>query len=222
METIGKQDIKRMSNFKASKVDIERRCENCACFNGKDWCQLHQHSTRKITYGCKTHLTQAELDRKTKEAEAYLESQDGIRVNYMLTLMFAMVSASYQIMITGEAMLGRLIGGKEWRFERKKALKDMMQCIEKIKSLYSTYFEKDYIQMMSDYGREEFDSYTYDGFQMFASDLLQLGLTYFEHGYRNNEILHEIIDFIRTKPTQLDLFSPEFIKRFEIKANNDD
>lgn len=220
METIGKKANKGLSSFKPTKVDMDRRCGNCACFNGKDWCQLRQHSTSAIKYGCNTHLTQEELDKKTKDAEAYLESQDGLRVNYMLTLMFAMVSASYQIMITGEAMLGKLIGGKDWRFERKKALKDMMQCIEKIKSLYSIYFEKDYIQMMSDYGREEFDSYTYDGFQMFASDLLQLGLTYFEHGYRNNEILHEIIEYIRTKPNQLDLFPPEFIKRFEIKAND--
>ena len=73
--------------------------------------------------------------------------------------------------------------------------------------------------MMSDYGREDFDNYTYDGFQMFAGDLLQLGLTYFEHGYRNNEILHEIIDNIREYPNQLNLFSPEFVKQFEIKSD---
>ena len=201
---------------------MDRRCENCACFNGKDWCQLHRHSTSAINYGCKTHLTQAEFDKKTKDAEAYLESQDGIRVNYMHTLMFAMVSASYQIMIRGEAMLGRLIGGKDWRFERKKALNDIMKDISHIQTLYSTYFENDYKQMMSNYGREDFDNYTYDGFQMFAGDLLQLGLTYFEHGYRNNEILHEIIEEIRKRPNQLNLFPPEFVKQFEIKANNDD
>lgn len=221
MVTIGKNDIKRMSNFQPTKVDIERRCENCACINeDKNWCQLHQHATSKINYGCKTHLTQAELEKKTKDAEAYLESLDGIRVNYMLTLMFAMVSASYQIMCRGETMLGRLIGGKDWRFERKKALKDIMTYIERIRSLYSTYFENDYKQMMSNYGREDFDHYTYDGFQMFAGDLLQLGLTYFEHGYRNNEILHEIIEDIRKRPSQLNLFPPEFVKQFEIKAND--
>ena len=220
METIDKKTIKSLSSFKPTKVDTDRRCENCACFNGKDWCQLHRYSTRAINYGCKTHLTQAELDKKTKDAEAYLESQDGIRVNYMLTLMFAMVSASYQIMIRGEAMLGRLIGGKDWRFERKKALNDIMKDISHIQTLYSTYFENDYKQMMSNYGREDFDNYTYDGFQMFAGDLLQLGLTYFEHGYRNNEILHEIIEEIRKRPNQLNLFPPEFVKQFEIKAND--
>ena len=170
--------------MKKPKVDIDKRCGQCACFK-EGWCQLHRHTTSAINYGCKTWLTQEELDEKIKNAEAYMESQDGIRVNYMLTLMFAMVSASYQIMIRGEAILGKLIGGKDWRFERKKALKDMMKDISHIQSLYSTYFENDYKQMMSDYGREDFDNYTYDGFQMFAGDLLQLGLTYFEHGYRN-------------------------------------
>ena len=133
---------------KEAKVNMDKRCENCACFNGKDWCKLHQHSTRAINYGCKTHLTQEEMDVKLKNAQAFLESQDGIRVNYMLTLMFAMVSASYQIMCKGEAMLGELIGGKDWRFERKRALADIMKAIETIKTRYSTYFEKDYIQMM--------------------------------------------------------------------------
>ena len=217
METIDKKAIPGLPSI---KVNMDKRCENCACFNGKDWCQLHQHATRAINYGCKTHLTQEEMDEKLKKAQAYLESQDGIRVNYMLTLMFAMVSASYQIMCKGETMLGELIGGKDWRFERKKALKDMMSAISKIQSLYSTYFEKDYKEMMSDYGREDFDHYTYDGFQMFSGDLLMLGLTYFEHGYRNNEILHEIIDHIREYPNQLNLFPPDFVKQFEIKAND--
>jgi hypothetical protein len=87
METIDKKAIPGLSG----KVNMDKRCENCACFNGKDWCKLHQHATRAINYGCKTHLTQEEMDEKLKKAEAYLESQDGIRVNYMLTLMFAMV-----------------------------------------------------------------------------------------------------------------------------------
>lgn len=218
MVTIDKKAIPGLPQLQ-SQVNIDKRCENCACFNGKDWCKLHQHSTRAINYGCETHLTQEEMDVKIKNAEAYLESQDGIRVNYMLTLMFAMVSASYQIMCKGETMLGNLIGGKDWRFERKKALKDIMKDIKHIKTLYSTYFEQDYIQMMSDYGREEFDAYTYDGFQMFSGDLLMLGLTYFEHGYRNNEVLHSIISHIRESyPPQLDLFPPKFIEQFEIKG----
>ena len=97
----------------------------------------------------------------------------------------------------------------------------MMSAIAKIQSLYSIYFEKDYKEMMSDYGREEFNTYTYDGFQMFSGDLLMLGLTYFEHGYRNNEVLHQIIEHIRTSyPNQLNLFPPEFVKQFEIKSND--
>lgn len=215
METIGKKGTPE------AKVNMDKRCENCACFNGKDWCKLHQHSTRAINYGCKTHLTQEEMDVKIKNAEAYLESQDGIRVNYMLTLMFAMVSASYQIMCKGETMLGNLIGGKEWRFERKRALKEMLRSISKIQDLYSTYFEKDHIQLMTNYGQEDFDAHAYDGFQMFSGDLLMLGLTYFEHGYRNNEVLHQIIEHIRTSyPNQLNLFPPEFVKQFEIKSND--
>ena len=219
METIDRKTL-RMSQ---PKVDMDKRCENCACINdSKDWCQLHRHSTRAINYGCKTWISQEELEARIKEKEAYLESENGVRVNYMLTLMFAFVSASYQIMVRSESILGELIGGKEWRFQRKKALSDMMQCIEKIKTLYSTYFEKDYIQMMSNYGREKFDEKRYDGFQMFSGDILMVGLEILEHCYHNNALIHEIIADIRKRPADLDLFHPDFVDQFKINATRYD
>lgn len=209
--------------FKMSKpkVDIDKRCGNCACINeSKDWCQFHQHCVNAINYGCKTWLTQEELDAKIKEKTACLEAENGVRVNYMLTLMFAFVSAAYQIMIRGEMILGELIGGKDWRFERKKALKDIMQAIEKISSLYSTYFEKDYKQLMSDYGREKFNGKKYDGFQMYAGDILRVGLELMEHCYNNPALIDKVIQDIREMPNDLELFLPDFVDQFKIKAND--
>ena len=216
MVTIGKN----VPQFKPSgtKVDIDRRCGNCACINEKkDWCQLHKHTTSEIKYACKSWLTKEQLEKKKRDAEAYIESRDGIRVEYMLTLMFAFISASYHIMTRSEAILGELIGGKEWRFERKKALKDMMSDIKHISTLYSTYFEKDYIQMMSNYGREDFDKKKYDGFQMYSGDILMVGLTLMEHCYHNNALIHEIIEEIRQRPNDLNLFTPEFVEQFKIR-----
>jgi hypothetical protein len=61
----------------------------------------------------------------------------------------------------------------------------------------------------------------YDGFQMFSGDLLALGLTVFEHAYHNNEILHDIIEEIRKRPHDLNLFKPEFVDQFKINRTND-
>ena len=164
------------------KVSTDRQCKDCARFNGKDWCLLQKSATRAINYGCKYYISHQKLEEQLKKEQAYLDALNGQRVNYMLTLMFAMVTASYQIMAKGEAMLGAWIGGKEWRFERKRALKEMLRSISKIQDLYSTYFE---------------------------------------HGYRNNEVLHQIIEHIRISyPNQLNLFPPEFVKQFEIKSND--
>lgn len=208
METIG-------------KIDIDKRCGNCACINDKkDWCQLHRHSVCAIHYGCRTWMTQEQLEAKIKEKEAYLEAEDGVRVNYMLTLMFAFVSAAYQIMVRGETMLGNLIGGKDWRFERKRALKEIMKASEKIQSQYATYFEKDYEQLMSNYGRDVFDKKKYDGFQMYSGDILMVGLELMEHCYHNPALIQDIIQDIRKRPNDLNLFSPEFVDQFKIK--NDD
>lgn len=208
METIG-------------KIDIDKRCGNCACINDKkDWCQLHRHSVCAIHYGCRTWMTQEQLEAKIKEQEAYLEAEEGVRVNYMLTLMFAFVSAAYQIMVRGETMLGNLIGGKDWRFERKRALKEIMKASEKIQSQYATYFEKDYEQLMSNYGRDVFDKKKYDGFQMYSGDILMVGLELMEHCYHNPALIQDIIQDIRKRPNDLNLFSPEFVDHFKIK--NDD
>lgn len=215
METIVKNPIPGMPDL--FKMSMSRKCESCVAFNGKDWCLYHKHPTSAIKYGCKTHTTKEELDEKLKREQARFEAEDGLRVNYMLTLMFAYISASYQIMIRSEAIIGKLIGGKDWRQERKKAMNDMLKSIDKIKALYSRYFEQDYEQMMSNYGREKFDVKKYDGFQMYAGDMLMLGLTVFEHSYHNSEILHEIIAEIRKRPHDLNLFKPEFVDQFKIK-----
>ena len=218
METIDKKAVKGMPQFKPSQVDIDKRCGNCGCANEtKDWCQLHRHSITSITYGCKNWLTPEELNTRLKEKEAYLESEKGVRVNYMLTLMYAFISASYQIMTRSEVIIGELIGGKDWRFERKKAMKDMMSDISHIQSLYSTYFEKDYIQMMTDYGRAEFDEKKYDGFQMYAGDILMVGLELLERCYHKPELIKEVIQDIRKRPNDLNLFPPDFIDEFQIK-----
>jgi hypothetical protein len=202
------------------KVDMDKRCENCACFNKRDWCQLHRHSTRAINYGCRTWMTQEMLEEKLKEKTAYLESQNGLRVEYMLTLMFAFVSGAYQIMVRGEMILGELIGGKEWRHERKKALTDMQTAIKTIYSRYATYFEKDYEQMMSDYGREGFNGKKYDGFQRYSSYVLMVGLELIERCWHHPELIFDVLEDIRKYPNDLNLFTPEFVEQFKIKEDD--
>lgn len=217
---VNKNAIPGLPEFR-SNVDIEKRCGNCACINDtKDWCQLHRHTTSAIKYGCKMWLTKEQFEKRLKEKTAYLEAENGVRVNYMLTLMFAFVSAAYQIMTRSETIIGELIGGKEWRYQRKKALNDIMKDISHIQTLYSTYFEKDYEQMMSEYGREDFDYKKYDGFQMYAGDILMLGLEVMEHCYHHPELIYEIMLDIRKRPNDLNLFDPQFIEQFKIRTND--
>ena len=149
-------------------------------------------------------------------------AQRSCDVNVMATRTPVLILGTDKQKLTLENLYNKYDGNQPFIFGDKDIISnDMMKAIAKIQSLYSTYFEKDYKEMMSDYGREDFDSYTYDGFQMFSGDLLMLGLTYFEHGYRNNEVLHQIIEHIRTQyPNQLNLFPPEFVEQFKIKSND--
>ena len=197
-----------------NRITTDRTCGNCIGY--KDgWCQLHQHATRIVNYGCRTHLTSDEFDAKIKEMDARLTGEKAVRVNYMLTLMYTFLNAGLTLITKSELEMGKLIGGKDWRFERKKAIKKIMANIEEIRSLYARYFEKDFIDMMTQYGESEFDSVQYDNFTADTADFLRLALTYYEHAYHNVDDKEKAIQMIASMPHDLNLFDEKFINSFK-------
>lgn len=195
------------------RVTMETRCDTCVGY--KDgWCQINKHATNAINYGCKQHITQEEFEKRMAEVDKKLNEQSAIRVNYMLTLMYTFLNAGLTLMTRSEAIFGKIIGGKDWRFERKKAIKKMMADIEEVRNLYARYFEKDFVDMMTDYGREAFDNQQYDNFTADTADFLRLGLTFYEHAYRRPEDKEKAIELIGTMPHDLNLFDDKFIESF--------
>lgn len=195
------------------RITMEKRCDTCVGY--KDgWCQINKHATNAINYGCKRHTTQEEFDKRMAEVDKKLNEQSAIRVNYMLTLMYTFLNAGMTLMTRSESIFGKLIGGKDWRFERKKAIKKMMADIEEVRNLYARYFEKDFVDMMTDYGRETFDNEQYDNFTADTADFLRLGLTFYEHAYKRPEDKDKAIELIATMPHDLNLFDDDFIESF--------
>ena len=195
------------------RITTDRKCGNCVGY--KDgWCQINKHATNAINYGCKQHITQEDFDKRMAEVDKKLNEQSAIRVNYMLTLMYTFLNAGMTLMTRSEAIFGKLIGGKDWRFERKKAIKKMMADIEEVRNLYARYFEKDFVDMMTDYGREAFDNEQYDNFTADTADFLRLGLTFYEHAYKRPEDKDKAIELIATMPHDLNLFDDKFIESF--------
>lgn len=203
-----------MTKAKIEKVSLDKTCGNCIGYK-EGWCQIHQHSTLSITYGCRTHLTKEAYENRIKEVDRKLNSEKATRVNYMLTLMYTFLNAGLTLMTRSESALGQLIGGKDWRFERKKAIKKIMANIEEIRSLYARYFEKDFIDMMTQYGESEFDSVQYDNFTADTADFLRLALTYYEHAYHNVDDKEKAIQMIASMPHDLNLFDEKFINSFK-------
>jgi hypothetical protein len=199
------------------KVDIERTCGNCVGFNGDTWCQICQCPTRAVNYGCNAHLTKEEWEKKVAELDEKLNSEKAIRVNYMLTLMYTFLNAGMTLMTRCETLLGQLVGGKDWRRERKQAIRKMMANIEEVRSLYARYFEKDFVDMMTQYGQSDFDDRQYDNFTADTADFLRLGLTFYEHAYKRPEDKEKAIQLIAKMPHDLNLFDDSFIESFRIK-----
>lgn len=195
------------------RVTMDKTCGNCIGYK-EGWCQINKHATNAINYGCKRHTTQEQFDKRMAEVDRQLNSQSAIRVNYMLTLMYTFLNAGLALMTRSEMVFGKLIGGKDWRFERKKAIKKMMANIEEVRSLYARYFEKDFVDMMTDYGQESFDNQQYDNFTADTADFLRLGLTFYEHAYKRPEDKEKAIELIATMPHDLNLFDEEFIESF--------
>ena len=195
------------------RVTMEKRCDTCVGY--KDgWCQINKHATNAINYGCKQHITQEEFDKRMAEVDKKLNEQSAIRVNYMLTLMYTFMNAGLTLMTKSETLLGQLVGGKDWRRERKQAIRKMMANIEEVRSLYARYFEKDFVDMMTDYGESAFDQEQYDNFTADTADFLRLGLTFYEHAYKRPEDKDKAIELIATMPHDLNLFDDKFIESF--------
>jgi hypothetical protein len=192
---------------------MERKCGNCIGYKEK-WCDINKHATNAINYGCKMHTTPEEFNKRIEETDRRLNSQSAIRINYMLTLMYTFLNAGLTLMTRSELVLGKLIGGKDWRFERKKAIKKMMANIEEVRNLYARYFEKDFVDMMTSYGETAFDNEQYDNFTADTADFLRLALTFYEHAYRRPEDKEKAIALIATMPHDLNLFDDKFIESF--------
>lgn len=209
-------DIRNMaqSHF-TEKVSIERTCANCVGYNGDGWCVACQCATRPINYGCRRHTTKEEYDKKVADIDRRLNGIDAQRVNYMLTLMYTFLNGGLTLMTRSESILGKLVGGKDWRRERKQAMKKMMKNIEEVRVLYARYFEKDFVDMMTDYGSRTFDDHQYDNFTADTYDLVRLGLTFYEHAYRKPEDKEVAIAKIAGMPHDLDLFDQAFIDSFK-------
>lgn len=195
------------------RVTMERKCGNCIGYKER-WCGINKHATNAINYGCEQHITQEEFDKRMAEVDRQLNSQKANQVNYMLTLMHTFLNAGMTLMTRSESIFGKLIGGKDWRFERKKAIKKMMADIEEVRTLYARYFEKDFVDMMTDYGREAFDNRQYDNFTADTADFLRLGLTFYEHAYTRPEDKDRAIALIASMPHDLNLFDDNFIESF--------
>lgn len=197
-------------------ISTDKTCANCIGY--KDgWCQIHKHSTRAVNYGCRTHLTEELYKKKLEAVDKKLNSDNATKVNYMLTLMYTFLNAGLTLMTRSEMVLGQLVGGKDWRFERKKAIKKMMADIEEVRTLYARYFEKDFVDMMTQYGQSDFDDRQYDNFTADTADFLRLGLTFYEHAYRMPEDKEKAIALIATMPHDLNLFDKDFIDSFKLK-----
>ena len=195
------------------RIDTERKCGNCVGY--KDgWCRINKHATNAINYGCKQHMTQDEYDKKMAEVDKKLNEQKAIRVNYMLTMMYTFLNAGLTLMTRSETIFDELVSGKNWRFERKKAMTKMMANMEEVRNLYARYFEKDFVDMMTDYGEREFDNEQYDSFTADTADFLRLGLTFYEHAYTRPEDKDKAIELIATMPHDLNLFDDKFIESF--------
>lgn len=195
------------------RVTTERKCDTCVGY--KDgWCQINKHATNAINYGCKQHMTQDEYDKEMAEVDKKLNEQKAIRVSYMLTMMYTFLNAGLTLMTRSETIFDELVSGKNWRFERKKAMKKMMANIEEVRNLYARYFEKDFVDMMTDYGESEFDNEQYDSFTADTADFLRLGLTFYEHAYTRPEDKDKAIALIASMPHDLNLFDDKFIESF--------
>ena len=197
------------------RVTLDRTCGNCICYK-EGWCQYHKHATKAINYGCKTHTTADEFDAKMKEMDKRLNSENATRVNYMLTLMYTFLNAGMTLMTRSEMVLGQLVGGKDWRFERKKAASEITKSAERIESLHAQFFQSDMNKVFTDHGKKDFDSEAYDNHEKDAYEVCRLLMLYIDRCWGDENAANKVIACLEGMPTG-NIFTDKDIERYRMR-----
>lgn len=146
----------------ANTTDTRHTCGECTFFNHGYCVKTRMAGTPQFQYACPKFMTDEEYKAERERAASEAERKNEIRFNFILTALEISATSTQMIMEYFDSLFQDKMVERNWRQQRKKAAKDIVQCAERMRSLYHHTFMVDQMNVMTGHGEREFDVNAFD------------------------------------------------------------
>lgn len=134
----------------ANTTDIQHTCGECTFYNHGYCVKTRMNGTPRYQYACHRFMTDEEyLAYRAKQHNERMERNE-VRFNFMLTALEISATTTMHIMEYFDSLFADHMVERNWRFDRKRAAKDIRGAAEKMRKLYQSSFMNDLKQTMTD------------------------------------------------------------------------
>lgn len=153
----------------ANTTDTRHTCAECTFFN-HGYCVKTKTKTPRIQYACARFMTDAEYLAEQEKKASEAERRNEIRFNFILTALEISATSTQMIIEYFDSLFQDKMVERNWRFERKKAAKNIVACAEKMRSIFQHTFMVDQMNVMTGHGERQFDVTAFDAHEADAAN----------------------------------------------------
>lgn len=145
----------------ANTTNLQHTCGECT-FRNHNYCVLSRLNVRPGQYACNKFMTDAEYEAEREKRNSELMARNERRLNFILTALEIAATSTQQIMEHFDNLFADQMVERNWRFERKRAAKDIRALAERMRSIYQATFMQDHMTAMTSHGKRPFDVEAFD------------------------------------------------------------
>ena len=194
------------------KIDINRTCNKCV-FYKENICRKERRMVVGIQYACNGFQTPEEYRAEREAAYKRRIEKEEVRLNFIVTAMSISAVCTQMFLEWFDRQFDKEELKTTWRFERKKAAKEIVASCDRIRALYNNTFMKDQIRTFTKEDDKTFDPERYDLHDEDARSWCLKLLYDLDRCWQNEEADQMIFDLYKSFPDN-GMFFPEDYKHF--------
>ena len=177
------------------------------------YCLKTRFLVRETQYACKGFQTEEEYRAEREAAYKKRIEQQEVRLNFIVTAMSISAVSTQMFLEWFDRQFNDEDLKTTWRYERKKAAREIVAACDRIRSLYNNTFMKDQIRTFTSDDDKTFDPERYDLHDEDARSWCLKLLYDLDRCWQNDEADQKIFDLYKSFPDN-GMFLPEDYRHF--------
>ena len=195
-----------------ARVDVNKTCGKCV-FYKEHVCLKESRMVASIQYACSGFQTPEEYRAEREAAYKKRIEQQEVRLNFIVTAMSISAVSTQMFLEWFDRQFSDDELKKTWRFERKRAAKEIVTACEKIRRLYQMTFLQDQNKSFTKEDGKTFDPERYDLHDEDARSWCLKLMYDLDRCWQNDEADQKIFDLYKSFPDN-GMFFPEDYRHF--------